>query len=317
MHIPFFTLRHWFFSPRASLTAPSATTFWPSWAEPFKPPDQTDEPKKNFPLGWHMGAGLNRDPMWKKAKSNGCSLVWFIFLLLPLCVLLCSPLVLPTHTYPANTQTLSDRHRRLSRMPHNTPLFTSWSVKGLRSPIKRLKILHHLKRLKTDITLLQETHLTSPDFHRMKKLWVGTVLSSDAVRRKAGLLILIHKNLSCEVLSVGSDNQGRFLTANIHLGNKDILLWNVYAPNNPRITFFGDLSTRLLKSPHTPHVIGGDFNSILHMPNDRSSPKLPRKTSEAPRPDPFLYNNGIPSPHWHMETLSPCRQGIHLLFFSP
>lgn len=71
----------------------------------------------------------------------------------------------------------------------------SWNVKGLRTPAKRLKILRHLKRLKMDIALLQETHLKSPDFQRMKKLWVGTVLGSDASNRRAGVLILIHKNL--------------------------------------------------------------------------------------------------------------------------
>lgn len=147
---------------------------------------------------------------------------------------------------------------------------TSWNVKGLRPPIKRLKILRHLNRLKTDIALLQESHLTSPDFH---KLWVGTFLGSDAIRHMAGVLIFIHKNLFCEVLSVESDNQGRFLTAIIRLGNRDMILSNAYAPNNPRKQFFGDLSTRLLKSLHTPNIVGGDFNSILHMSDDRSSPK--------------------------------------------
>lgn len=55
---------------------------------------------------------------------------------------------------------------------------TTWYVKGLRSPTKRTKIVSHLKKLKTDIALLQETHMGEQDFHRMRKGWVGEVLGS-------------------------------------------------------------------------------------------------------------------------------------------
>lgn len=149
---------------------------------------------------------------------------------------------------------------------------TSWNVKGLRFSIKRIKILRHLKRLKTDIALLQETHLTHSDYHRMQKLWVGSVLGSDAVGCKAGVIILIHKNLPCKVISSNAYNQGRFLTIHVQIGDRDLLISNVYAPNNPWKLFLGDLSLRLIQHPLTPHVVGGDFNSTLHMTEDRSSP---------------------------------------------
>lgn len=48
-----------------------------------------------------------------------------------------------------------------------------WNVKGLRSPQKRMKVLRHLRKLKTDVAMLQETHLHSQDFFRMRKLWMG------------------------------------------------------------------------------------------------------------------------------------------------
>lgn len=65
-----------------------------------------------------------------------------------------------------------------------------------------------LKRLKTVIELLQETRLTASDFIRMRKLWVGQVIGSPAAKGKAGFLLLIHKNLPCEVISVQEDNEG-------------------------------------------------------------------------------------------------------------
>lgn len=143
-----------------------------------------------------------------------------------------------------------------------------------------MKILRHLKRLKTDIALLQETHLSTPDFHRMKKLWVGTVLGSDSNGRKAGVSILIHKNLPCMVLSVETDSQGRLISAHIQLGTKDLIV--SYAPNNPTKQFFSELSTWLLHDPHLPHIIGRDFNSTIHLIEDRSTPKRPHSP---PDPD--------------------------------
>lgn len=67
----------------------------------------------------------------------------------------------------------------------------SWNVKGLCSPYKRIRVLRHLKKLKTNIAMLQETHLPAHGFHRMCKLWVGEVVGSPAIDRKAGILILL------------------------------------------------------------------------------------------------------------------------------
>lgn len=110
---------------------------------------------------------------------------------------------------------------------------TSWNVKGLRSSIKRLKILRHVKRLKTDIALLQETHLTHSDYHHMKKLWVDTVLGPDAIGQKARVIILIHKKLPCEVISIDLDNQSRFFTVHVHLGNRELVISKSMHPITP------------------------------------------------------------------------------------
>lgn len=142
--------------------------------------------------------------------------------------------------------------------------------------------------------MLQETHLKSPDFQRMIKLWVGTVLDSDALDRKAGVLILIHKNLPCDIISINSDKQGRILSAHIRLGNRDLMLSNIYAPNSPGKSFFSDLSTWLLHHPLTPHI-GGDFNTILHPNEDRSSPK---RSQKPPKPDPTLLASTMDSLHF-------------------
>lgn len=43
--------------------------------------------------------------------------------------------------------------------------FVSWNVRGLNNPVKRGKVLSHLKTLGLDIVFLQETHLKDKFIH--------------------------------------------------------------------------------------------------------------------------------------------------------
>lgn len=123
-------------------------------------------------------------------------------------------------------------------------------------------VLRHLKRLKADIALLQETHLTKANFICMRKLWVGQVLGSSAVKGKAGVF-LVHKYLLCEVISVQEDSKGRTLTAQLKMSAREWVITNVYAPNSPSRHFFQTLTSNLAPHLHFPLLVAGDFNSVL------------------------------------------------------
>ena len=47
--------------------------------------------------------------------------------------------------------------------PSGAIRFTSWNVEGLNSPVKRNKVINHLKSLNTKTAFLQETHLNPLD----------------------------------------------------------------------------------------------------------------------------------------------------------
>lgn len=145
----------------------------------------------------------------------------------------------------------------------------SWNVKGLRSPNKRMAILRHLKWLKTDIALLQETHLPSSDFWRMLKLWVGQTHGSASTNGKAGVVILIHKHLSCKVVSSDHDVERRLLTLHLWLSSIDLILTNIYAPNSPTNSFFQAVATRLAPYLEYRLLLGGDFNTIMDRQEDK------------------------------------------------
>lgn len=107
----------------------------------------------------------------------------------------------------------------------------------------------------------------------MCKLWVGKVYGSSLAKGKAGVLILIHKNFPCEVVSTVNDTEGRLLTLQLRVTSKEQIVTNVYAPNFPTKYFFQSVSTHLAPFLHLPLVLGGDFNSVMEPQEDKSIAK--------------------------------------------
>lgn len=151
--------------------------------------------------------------------------------------------------------------------------FVSWNVKGLNGPTKRGKIFAHLKKLKSEIIYLQETHLCSSDHLRLKKSWVGQIFHSNFNSKERGTAILINKNIQFMSSSVIADPQGRYIIVSGSLYHVPVLLVNVYAPNwddvsfiNKLISLLPDLNSHLL-------IFGGDINCVMDPSLDRSNPK--------------------------------------------
>lgn len=56
-----------------------------------------------------------------------------------------------------------------------------------------MTVLRHLRNLKVDIAMLQETHLSEADLKRLKKMWVGEVRGALAMGKKGGVITLLNK----------------------------------------------------------------------------------------------------------------------------
>lgn len=165
---------------------------------------------------------------------------------------------------------------------------TSWNVKGLRSPNKRSKILRHLKKLDTDVALLQETHLAEKDLNRLKKTWVGEVIGSTGTGKTAGVIILLNKRIPYNVTKIEREDDGRrisiVLTQRNDPRNRTMQITNLYAPNNPDKNYFRDLLTWYLQQNNDRHVIGGDMNMTVNNEIDRQRQKQKKDTTTKTRP---------------------------------
>ena len=72
------------------------------------------------------------------------------------------------------------------------------NVRGMRKKWTRTSIFRELRKLKTDICLLQECHVTKNDVDIWTNEWKGQLFYNECTNRSQGEIILISKNLQCD-----------------------------------------------------------------------------------------------------------------------
>uniref|UniRef100_A0A3P9DFP2 Reverse transcriptase domain-containing protein n=1 Tax=Maylandia zebra TaxID=106582 RepID=A0A3P9DFP2_9CICH len=134
-----------------------------------------------------------------------------------------------------------------------------------------IKILTYLKQKKTDIALIQETHLDEVESLKLKRDWVAQVYFSAFSARKRGVVILIRRNLDFQVFKHYTDQEGRWVVLDACLQGRKMTLVNIYAPNSPQPQFFHEVCNMVRTIGNTHIVIGGDFNRVRDVLLDKSS----------------------------------------------
>lgn len=97
--------------------------------------------------------------------------------------------------------------------------------------LKEKGVLTYLKKLQVDIAFLQETHLTTQEHKKLKREWVGQVVSSSFNSKARGVAILINKNTPLEILDTVIDPSGRYVFINCRILLEQWSFLNLYAPN--------------------------------------------------------------------------------------
>ncbi len=171
--------------------------------------------------------------------------------------------------------------------------WVSWNCKGLNNPVKRNKVLIHLRKLKANFVFLQETHLCSSDHFRLKKDWVGQVYHSHFQFKSRGCGILIHKSTPFVISQVIADHKGRYVIVTGTLFSIPLILANVYAPNYDDATFITSFLSCIPDLHSHSLILGGDFNFVMCPRLDRSSKKVMSLSKCATIIQSFLRNYGI------------------------
>lgn len=121
----------------------------------------------------------------------------------------------------------------------------------------------HLKRLKADIMLLQETHWRSDHYVPTRAAWLDPPILSTYKSKSHGVAIYLQKGLACSIDNHYTDSEGHFVYLKLALPHKTLTLLNVYLPNQPNADFYSSIMSFLLQRDSPNLIVMGDFNAVV------------------------------------------------------
>ena len=117
--------------------------------------------------------------------------------------------------------------------------------------------------------MLQETHSVAKSESFWRAQWGQSLWLSHGTNNSAGVAILISNRCQSEIHYVKIDVNGRYIIMDITIGEQRVTLVNTYGPNRDDIDFFNNLMDQIEELPNDHRIIGGDFNVILDLEQDR------------------------------------------------
>lgn len=148
--------------------------------------------------------------------------------------------------------------------------YISLNVRGISNFRKRRSIFHWCRSQNANLIFLQETHSTVEQESQWKKEWgVNKMFFAHGSHNSRGVAILIKKGTDIQVKQSVIDPLGRFVILEAEVGDKKLVIANIYAPNNDResVKFFRQVNL-IMKEKNLDIeeniIIGGDFNCPLN-----------------------------------------------------
>ena len=148
----------------------------------------------------------------------------------------------------------------------------SLNVRGLRNQTKRSGIFSYLKNQKATLYCLQETFSLEKDENIWSAEWGGQTLFAHGSEHSRGVCILLKSNAQLSLHIIYSDPNGRYIIAKLKVGDEELFVVNIYAPNqhNEKLAFIKNLVPDLIaKTDITKLIITGDWNCTL-TPKDKA-----------------------------------------------
>lgn len=131
-------------------------------------------------------------------------------------------------------------------------------------------VFKNFRRFKADIICLQETYCTDENQRFWASEWGARSFFSNGQSNSKGVAILFRKGFSGKVIHSDIDENGRFIILTVKLYGKELVISNVYAPNEDRPEFFQIVLKHLQNANSPEWLIGGDFNLTLGVMDRKS-----------------------------------------------
>lgn len=141
---------------------------------------------------------------------------------------------------------------------------TSYNVKGLNSPEKRTRLLTELRRMKSQIIFLQETHFRNDKTPKLGNRRFPTVYHGASQTAKAnGVSILISNQIPWKESKIITDEAGRLLIVKGFLCEQKVTLVNLYLPNEDQVSALETYLNLVHQNKEGILMVGGDLNMAL------------------------------------------------------
>ena len=108
----------------------------------------------------------------------------------------------------------------------------------------------------------------------MESEWKGPCFFSSKFSNKLGVCILIDPNLNCTTSKHTEIVPGRVQALEITICEKDVVILNVYSPNDDDINVFNDILMYLNDNNDKSFIIAGDFNTVIDSSIDKKNGNL-------------------------------------------
>lgn len=129
-----------------------------------------------------------------------------------------------------------------------------------------------MKREKQDIIFWQETHLTTIEHEKLRKMGFKNLYYSSSEKGNArGVAILISNRVNFQFSSQITDKGGRYVLVKGHIDNSEITLLNVYRPPGYDKPLIKKVFNMLTTEASGVLICGGDWNIHLHPSRDSTS----------------------------------------------
>jgi len=157
----------------------------------------------------------------------------------------------------------------------------SLNIQGLNKSIKRRTVFRWLHKQSHHIIFLQESYCSKDLAPVWENEWGGKAFFSHGTNHSKGVITLINPSVNFKVEKFIPDKQGRFIILKLSLGEKAIVLVNIYAPNDvaQQVTFFKRQNQQLEEFTLDTIVIGGDFNCTLTSNDKRGGKPVSKKST--------------------------------------
>lgn len=147
----------------------------------------------------------------------------------------------------------------------------SVNVNGINQEKKRQEFFRYLKGKQPYLVLLQETYSCKQIESLWSNEWGKKIYFGHGDTNSRGVAIMLSHSFDGTVLGSWNDSEGRFVAIQCKINSRNLLIANVYGPNEDDPEFFLKLFNFLEGDNHDYEelIIAGDFNLTLDFAKDK------------------------------------------------